>query len=379
MSDFFSEATASFLGPIKAFLEDPDIAEIMVNGPEHIFIERHGKILKTQARFKDVDELMAAIRRIGQMVGKIINEQTPIMDARLEDGSRVHVVLSPSARTGPYLTIRKFQEEKMSLRQLVEKGALNVDMAKFLNLVVQMAKNIIVSGGTSSGKTTLLNVVSSLIPPQDRIVVIEDAAELQLRQEHVLSLETKAADSQGEGAVSMRDLVKASLRMRPDRIVVGEVRGAEGMDLIQAINTGHGGSMATIHANSPLGAIGRLETLAMMSDVNMPIQAIRGQICSALDIIIQTTRLQNGQRKIIAISEVLRMKEQAEVNIQDLYVLRVKQDKKTQNKPTNSKLEQVEYEHVATGILPSFFNKALEMGYDIDKKMFSAPKTTQKN
>ncbi|MCI5071986.1 CpaF family protein [bacterium] len=368
MSDFFSEATASFLGPIKDFLEDPDIAEIMVNGPEQIFIEQHGKVIKTKAQFKDVDELMAAIRRIGQMVGKIINDQNPIMDARLEDGSRVHVVLAPSARTGPYLTIRKFQEEKMSLRQLVENGALNVNMAKFLNLVVQMAKNIVVSGGTSSGKTTLLNVVSSLIPPQDRIVVIEDASELQLRQEHVVSLETKAADSQGEGAVSMRDLVKASLRMRPDRIVVGEVRGPEGMDLIQAMNTGHGGSMATIHANSPWGAVGRLETLAMMSDVKMPMPAIRGQICSALDIIIQTSRLQDGQRKIVSITEVLGMDANGNAQLAEIFSLKAKNKNKSAKQ---QKSATVEYTHVASGALPSFYDRAIELGYDIDKKMFS--------
>ncbi len=362
MSDFFAGATASFLKPLADFMKDPDVSEVMVNGHARIYIEKKGKLRRTNASFADEDELMAAVRRIAQSVGRMIDEKNPVMDGRLPDGSRVHAVIPPAAKKGIYLTIRKFSNDRLTIKELVKGGSLSLEMAKFINLCCAMAKNTIVSGGTSSGKTTLLNVVSSLIPQDQRIVVIEDSSELTFAQDHVLPLETQAKDRMGEGQVSMRDLIKASLRMRPDRIVIGEVRGPEALDLLQAMNTGHAGSMATLHANTPKGALERLETLALMSDVDLPLRALRSQIASALDIIIQAQRLRDGSRKITHISEVVGMTEDGHYQVNDLFVYHV---------------ESVEADgtmigrHKATGNHPTFLQEAIAQGFTVDETLFA--------
>lgn len=362
MSDFFSEATSGFLRPISSFLSDPEVTEVMVNGVAEIYVEKKGRIFKTKARFEDQEQLMAAVRRIAQAVGKSIEPRNPILDARLPDGSRVHVVIPPTARKGIYLTIRKFAQQFLSLKQLVDTDTLSISMAKFLNLCVSLSKNILVSGGTSTGKTTLLNVISTLIPPQERIVVIEDAGELSLAQEHVLPMETRMADVDGQGLISIRDLLRASLRMRPDRIVIGEVRGGEAMDLLQALNTGHAGSMATIHANTPKGALDRLETLALMSDVALPWRALRSQIASAMEIIVQVSRLRDGSRRITHISEVGDLSEEGHYQVKDLFGYRI------ERVDENGRMVGA---HVATGELPSFLGEAKAQGYKVDESLFS--------
>ncbi|MEZ4704405.1 MAG: CpaF family protein [Bdellovibrionota bacterium] len=361
MSDFFHEATTGFLQPIGEFLSDESVSEIMINGYKQIYIEKKGKILPTKARFEDSDHLMAAVRRIAQAVGKKMDQEHPIMDGRLSDGSRVHAVIPPVAKKGIYLTIRKFTKDTLDLKTLVKVGALSLDMAKFLNLCTSLKKNMIVSGGTSSGKTTLLNVISSLIPKEDRIVVIEDASELDLNQDHVLPMETLLGSREDQAKISIRDLVKASLRMRPDRIVIGEVRSGEAMDLLQAMNTGHDGSFATIHANSPLGALSRLETLAMMSGMDFPLIALRSQIGSAVEILVQTSRMRDGTRKITHISEVLGVDEAGHYHVEDLFVFKVKKIDSKGN---------VVGDHQATGKLPSFYRDAKMQGFTISRAMF---------
>jgi len=361
MSDFFAEATQGFLKPIRDYLLDDSVSEIMVNGYQSIFVEKGGKIYQTKASFNSEDELLAAVRRIGQSVGRSISEKEPIMDGRLADGSRVCAVIPPAAKEGIYLTIRKFSKTKLTMKQLVGWGSLSVEMAKFINLCMVSAKNVIVSGGTSSGKTTLLNVVSSLIPKNQRILVIEDSSELQLDQEHVLSLETQAKDRMGEGEVTMRDLIKSALRMRPDRIVIGEVRGSEAIDLLQAMNTGHGGSMTTLHANHPKGALERLETLSLMSDVDLPLRALRSQIASAIDIVIQAQRLRDGSRRITHIAEVVGVDDAGKYIISDLFRFQ------TQEIGPDGKIKG---EHTPCGNLPTFFDEVRAQGLKVDKTLF---------
>lgn len=365
MADFFAEATAGFFRPIAALLEDADVTEIMVNGHSNIYAEKRGKIFKTESEFEDEEQLMAAIRRVAQAVGRKIDSQNPMMDARLPDGSRVHVMIPPCAKKGIYLSIRKFSRHALTMKQLVDGGALSVGMAKFVNLCVTLSKNIIVSGGTSSGKTTLLNVVSTLIPSEQRIIVIEDATELQLQQEHLLPMETRAPDPDGKNGVTMRDLVRASLRMRPDRIVIGEVRGGEAMDLLQAMNTGHSGSMATIHANSPRGALSRLETLALMSDVELPLRALRSQIGMAIDVIVQVARLRDGSRRITHISEIGEITDDGHYSVTDIFEYKI-QKIDDQGKIIGH--------HVATGKTPSFLEEARAQGYSVDESLFRASK-----
>ncbi len=361
MADFFSEATTGFLAPIASFLKDPNVTEIMVNGASEIYIEKKGKISKTNTVFEDEEQLMAAVRRIAQTVGRIIDSKNPIMDARLPDGSRVNVVIPPVARKGIYLSIRKFGKETLAIKQLVEGGALSLSMAKFLNLCTALSKNLIVSGGTSSGKTTLLNVISGLISKDQRIVVIEDASELQLQQEHVLPMEARAPDIDGKGMVTIRDLLRSSLRMRPDRIIIGEVRGAEAMDLLQAMNTGHSGSMATIHANTPKGALDRLETLALMSDVALPWRALRSQVASAIDIVVQASRLRDGSRKITYISEIGELTEEGKYEVHDIFVFEIQSvDEKG----------QMMGKHISTGYIPSFLHEAIAQGFTVDETLF---------
>jgi pilus assembly protein CpaF len=294
-------------GPIEVFLADPTITEIMANSTDAIYIERNGKLEKTSARFVTEEHLRRVIDRIVAGIGRRVDESSPMVDARLPDGSRVNAVVPPLAVDGPSLTIRKFSRDKMNMDQLVQIGAITREVADLLSAAVCGAKTILVSGGTGSGKTTLLNVLSAAIPDDERIVTIEDAVELQLRQSHVVRLESRPPNVEGRGEVTIRDLVRNSLRMRPDRIIIGEVRGAEALDLLQAINTGHAGSLATVHANSPRDALARIETMVLMAGYDLPLRAIRQQVASGIDIIVQLTRFRDGSRKVTHVTEVIGM------------------------------------------------------------------------
>ena len=294
-------------GPIQPLLDDPDISEVMVNGPNKVFIEKSGRLMKSPVTFDDDDHVLRVIDRIILPLGRRVDPDSPTVDARLPDGSRVNAVIRPVSIDGPSITIRKFKKDKLSIQQLIDFGSLTSQMAEFIRACVLAHLNIVISGGTGSGKTTLLNVLSSFIPEEERIITIEDAAELQLQQDHVLRMETKVANTDGKGAVTIRDLVRNSLRMRPDRIVVGECRGGEALDMLQAMNTGHDGSLTTLHANSPRDALSRLETMVLMAGMDLPLKVVRQQISSAVDVIIQQTRLKDGSRKVTAITEVVGM------------------------------------------------------------------------
>ena len=291
-------------GPLDLLLPDPEISEIMVNGPKHIFVERNGEVLETDVQFEDDNHLLRIIDRIVSPLGRRVDSDNPTADARLPDGSRVNVVIPPVAVDGPHITIRKFLQTKMTMDDLVAMDALTTHMAKFLEACVVTRLNILVTGNTSSGKTTVLNALSGFIPDKERIVTIEDAVELKLRQRHVVRLETKLPNVDGNGAVGVRELVRNALRMRPDRIVVGEVRGGEAMDMLQAMNTGHTGSLTTLHANSPRDGTSRLETMSMMAGLDMPLHAIRKQIAAAINLIVHLARLPDGSRKMTHITEL---------------------------------------------------------------------------
>jgi pilus assembly protein CpaF len=293
--DILDELTG--YGPIQPLLDDPDVSEVMVNGPKKVFIEKSGKLTKSGVTFDDDDHVVRIIERIILPLGRRVDADSPTVDARLPDGSRVNAVIRPCSIDGPCITIRKFKKDKLSIQQLIDFGSLTPNMAEFIRACVLAHLNIVISGGTGSGKTTLLNVLSSYIPEEERIVTIEDAAELQLQQDHVLRMETKVPNTDGKGAVTIRDLVRNSLRMRPDRIIVGECRGGEALDMLQAMNTGHDGSLTTLHANSPRDALSRLETMVLMSGMDLPLKVVRQQISSAVDLIIQQTRLKDGSVK----------------------------------------------------------------------------------
>jgi len=303
--DILDELTG--FGPIQPLLDDPDISEVMVNGPKKVYVEKSGKLTKTPVAFDDDDHVVRVIDRIILPLGRRVDADSPTVDARLPDGSRVNAVIRPVTIDGPCITIRKFKKDKLSIQQLIDYDSLTANMAEFIRACVVSHLNIVISGGTGSGKTTLLNVLSGFIPESERIITIEDAAELQLQQDHVLRMETKVANVDGKGAVSIRDLVRNSLRMRPDRIVVGECRGGEALDMLQAMNTGHDGSLTTLHANSPRDALSRMETMVLMSGMDLPLKVVRQQISSAVDLIIQQTRLKDGSRKVTAITEVVGM------------------------------------------------------------------------
>jgi len=306
------------LGPLEAFLRDETISDILVNGCDQIYIERFGLLEKTDTRFRDDEQLLQVIQRIGAQVGRRIDESSPMLDARLKDGSRVNAIIPPLSLSGPTLSIRRFGTVKMDTATMVEMGTMAEEMAKFLQACVRCRLNILISGGTGSGKTTLLNIISRWIPESERVVTIEDAAELQLQQEHVVRLETRPQNIEGLGQITQRDLLRNSLRMRPDRIIIGEVRGSEALDMLQAMNTGHEGSMTTVHANSPRDAFMRLENMVSMAGLNFPVHAIRQHMSSALDILIHLGRMTGGGRKILAISEVTNM-EGDMILLQDLF------------------------------------------------------------
>jgi pilus assembly protein CpaF len=298
---------ATGLGPLEPLLSDPAVDEVMVNGPEEVYVERRGQLKPTGVRFDSEAELLHAIERILAPLGRRVDEASPLCDARLADGSRVNVVIPPLSLSGPCLTVRRFRREGFSLRELVAGGTLPADVAELLALCVAARASVLVSGGTGSGKTTTLNALSGAIPGEERIVTIEDAAELRLRQRHVVRLEARPANLEGRGEVTIRQLVVNALRMRPDRIVVGEVRGAEALDMLQALNTGHDGSLTTVHANSPADALRRIETLALMAGIGLPHTAVRDQVASALDVVVHQARLPDGSRVVESVTEVVRV------------------------------------------------------------------------
>jgi pilus assembly protein CpaF len=316
----FATSVLVFLKPIVEYLKDDTVTEIMINGPQNIYIEKKGFVEKIDAKFDDENALMAAVRNISQFVGRPIDTEHPFLDARLPDGSRIHAVVPPIARNGTTVAIRKFSKDKLQLKDLIAKGALTPDAARFLDVCIYLKKNMIISGGTGSGKTTLLNILASRTLPNQRILVLEDSAELKIHNEHVVYFETRPADEYGKGFVGLRDLVKSSLRLRPDRVIVGEVRGAEAMDLISSMNMGHLGSMGTVHSNNPKECLTRLETLALMTETDVPVTAVRAQVASAIQIVVQLSRQQDGSRKITHISEGLGMDLQGNYLTQDIYL-----------------------------------------------------------
>lgn len=362
-SSIFEDSVAEFLRPIRSLLDDPSVTEVMINGHREIFIEIKGKIHKTDFKFSSEEALIAAIRNISQFVGKPISEEDPILDARLPDGSRICAVIPPCAKNGPTMAIRKFSKEKLGLKDLINFGAMTGDMARFLDLCVILKRNILVSGGTGSGKTTLLNVLGSRIPGNERLLIIEDTAELQIKSNHVVRFETKHKDYKGEGEVTIRDLVKASLRLRPDRIIVGEVRGAEALDLIQAMNTGHDGSMGTLHANNPVQAMNRMETLCMIADSGVPAHVIRSQIADAIHIVVQANRLRDGSRKITYISELVGLDKAAAYEVRDIFKF-----EQTGVDPDGKVLGG----HVACGNMPSFREAIETSGIPYPLQLFNA-------
>lgn len=350
-ASFYWKSLSSFLAPIWGHLNDDSVSEIMVNGPGETYIERKGELHAVGEVFNE-DQLRAAVLNIAQYVGRNVSEAEPALDARLPDGSRVAVLLPPCSRKGISISIRKFSKEKLTIAKLIEFGALTEQMHVFLKAAVVLKKNIIVSGGTSSGKTSLLNVLSSLIPRNERIITIEDAAELQLNQDHILPMETKPPDKKGVGLVTIRDLLKVSLRMRPDRIIVGEIRGGEAIDLLQAMNTGHSGSMATLHASSPDQSLTRLETLSLFSGLEIPLRALREQVAHAVDIVLQVSRLPDHSRKVTHISEVRHLKEDGSYDVQNIFKF-VRTGTNTEGKIVGK--------HEIAGYVPSFIDE-LELG-----------------
>jgi len=347
-------------GPIDSLLQDPDISEVMVNHAKQVYVERKGRLEKAPVQFRDDAHVMRIIEKIVSPIGRRIDESSPMVDARLPDGSRVNAIIPPLAIKGPSITIRKFAKDPFQIDDLIQFGTLTENMAKFLEAAVKGRLNIVVSGGTGSGKTTTLNVLSSFIPSDERIVTIEDAAELQLRQDHVITLETRPANVEGRGAIAMRDLVKNSLRMRPDRIVVGEVRSGEALDMLQAMNTGHDGSLTTGHANTPRDMLSRLETMVLMAGMDLPVRAIREQISSAVDIIVQQNRLKDGSRRITHITEVLGMEGDV-ITMQDIFVYK-QQGKDEQGRVVGS--------FIPTGIVPKSFESLQTSGIPITTELF---------
>ncbi len=349
-------------GPIQPLLEDEDISEIMVNGPKKIYIEKKGRLTKSPITFEDDAHVIRIIERIVLPLGRRIDTENATVDARLPDGSRVNAVVPPVAIDGPSITIRKFRKDKLSMDELIKFDSLTQGMADFLKACVLARLNIVISGGTGSGKTTLLNVLSSFIPEEERIVTIEDAAELQLQQDHIVRLETKSPNADGHGERSVRDLVRNSLRMRPDRIVIGEVRGGEALDMLQAMNTGHDGSLTTLHANTPRDAMSRLETLVMMAGMDLPLKVVRQQISSAVDLIVQQSRLRDGTRKVTAITEVAGMEGETIV-LTDVFKFELT------GVATDGKVEGI---LKPTGIRPLFYPRLQASGLKLGPEIFGA-------
>jgi pilus assembly protein CpaF len=347
-------------GPLERLLADDSVTEIMVNGAYDVWVERQGRLYETTVRFTDESHLRRIINKIVAQVGRRVDESSPMVDARLPDGSRVNAVIPPLSLTGPLLTIRKFSKKRLDMGDLIRLGTLSTETVEFLQRCVLAQLNVLISGGTGSGKTTLLNALSTAVPDSDRIVTIEDAAELRLNQRHVLRLEARPKNIEGEGEIAIRELVKNSLRMRPDRIIVGEVRGAEALDMLQAMNTGHDGSLSTIHANTPRDALARVETMVLMAGYDLPVRAIRQQVASALDLIVHLERLEDGSRRVTAITEVQRMESDV-ITLQDIFEF---------------KIQEVTSERVVigslrpTGLRPAFLSKFEKRGVSLPVGLF---------
>lgn len=356
------EVTAEILGlgPLEPLLKDDSITEIMINGHNSIYVERQGKIVKTDVRFRDEEHLMHIIDRIVSPLGRRVDENSPLVDARLSDGSRVNIIIPPLALNGACVTIRKFARDSLTMGDLIDFGSINKPMSDFLRACVQGKLNIIVSGGTGSGKTTFLNILSSFIPTNERIVTLEDAAELQLKQDHVVSLETRQVNAEGGGEVTMRQLMRNALRMRPDRIVVGEVRTGEALDMLQAMNTGHDGSMTTAHANTPRDLLSRIETMVLMAGLDLPVKAIREQISAGIDLIVHISRNRDGSRKVMNITEVMGMEGDI-IILQDLFLF-----EQTDIGENGKVIGQFK----SCGLVPSFMDRLIVNKVDIDRNTF---------
>ena len=348
------------LGPLEVLLKDPTVSDILINGPKHVYVERRGKMEKTSVTFRDNQHLLQIVDRIVSRVGRRVDETCPMVDSRMADGSRFNAIIPPLALDGPCVSIRRFGTNPLKLEDLLNFKAFTPEMVMLLEGAIKARLNIVISGGTGSGKTTLLNTLSSFIPSNERIVTIEDAAELQLQQDHVVRLETRPANIEGKGAICSTDLVKNALRMRPERIIIGECRGAEALDMLQAMNTGHEGSMTTLHANTPRDAIARLETMIMMSGFDLPLKAMRTQIASAIDLLVQTNRLQGGCRKITHITEIVGM-EQDTVVMQVIY--KFEQDGVDENGRAHGRF-------IATGIRPTFMPRLESSGVRLPASAF---------
>ena len=351
------------LGPLEELMADPGVSDILVNGPHSVYVERGGRLQKTSLRFRDEAHLLQTIRDMAASAGRHLDRHSPMVDARLPDGSRMNAIIPPLALGGPALSIRKFPANRLQMSDLITQGTLTPACAQFLETLVRARLNLLISGGTGSGKTTLLNLLSSFIPPQERIVSIEDAAELELRQDHVVRLETRPPDARGRDQVTIRDLLRNALRMRPDRIIIGEVRGAEAVDLLQALNTGHDGGLATIHANSPRDALARLETMICMSGLDIPEKTLRQQISRALNLVIQTARLADGSRRVTSIQEITGM-EGSIITMQELF--RFRPAGRDQQGRVLGRLEPC-------GLIPQCRQLILDSGLRLDPEIFHTP------
>lgn len=371
MSDYipkevFEETLLQFLAPIRPFLDDPTVSDIMINGPDQIYVEKKGQLHLTNARFETREALVAALRNAAQYVGKHVDELKPILEGRLPDGSRIEAILPPAAPDGPCVSIRRFFKETLTVDRLINFGALTPDVASALQALVVSKLNILIAGGTGSGKTSMLNALSSFIPEGERVVVIEDSRELQLQRQHICMLEARPPDPKGRGEVTIRDLFRATLRLRPDRIVVGEIRSGEALDLIQAMTSGHGGCMSTLHATYPRDTTTRLETMAMMSDIEMPLSALRVQLASAVNIICQVSRLQDGSRKITHVTEVLGFDlAKGEYMLQDIFVRQYH---------GFDERGAILSDIVPSGILPRCLPQLHEHGVDLPASVYDAAK-----
>jgi pilus assembly protein CpaF len=355
--EVFASTLMGFFEPVRKYLDDPSVTEVMINGPGKIYVERRGKLEKVREQFPNVKALYAALRNSAQFVGKHVDEERPILEGRLPDGSRVAAVLPPAGNGGPYVAIRRFFGEKLTMEKLLEFGSITPDAVEMIRILVESKHNVVIAGGTSSGKTSLLNAVSAMIPEDERVIVIEDSKELALHRDHVVTLESRPADPKGRGEVTIRQLFKTTLRMRPDRIVIGELRGGEALDLIQAMTSGHGGCLTTLHATYPRDVLTRLETMAMMADIEMPLAALRPQIASAVDIVIQGTRYRDGTRKITHISEICDFdSDRGKYNINDLFIRHI---------TSTDHRGRIQSELVPTGNLPSTVEHIEASGFDL--------------
>ena len=362
--EVFEESLLEFFAPVRPFMEDPKVSEIMINGPDQVFIEKGGKLELTNVRFDSPDELVAALRNAAQFAGKFVDETRPILEGRLPDGSRLQAIIPPVAPGGPYIAIRRFFKDTLTVERLIGFGALTPEAAQALNAFVAAKLNIIIAGGTGSGKTSMLNALSAYIPDGERVVVIEDSKEVQLQRQHVVQLEARAPDPKGRGAVTIRDLFRATLRMRPDRVVIGEIRGGEALDIVQAMTSGHGGCMGTCHATYPRDTLTRLETMCMMSDIDMPLTAMRIQLSSGINLIVQVSRLQDGSRKVTHITEVLGFDmESGKYQVQDIF------RRTYQGLGPNGEIQS---DFGPTGVIPECLEQLHEHGVDLPSVVYDA-------